>query len=143
MQQYERKETILCTFDKGSPKITAYEIHEWIYNKLQLDTEDVVTLQIDGPKRQVFIKTKHSKVVEDMINRTKGELMYVHDSGETSRVIISQAGLGRRNVRIANLPPEMPGEIIRKHMENTAQLRRYRRKNGPQYIDIMSIMVYA
>ena len=56
-------------------------------------------------------------MVDDLLNRTKGELMYVHDSGETSRVIISQAGLGRRNVRIANLPPEMPGDIIRKYME--------------------------
>jgi hypothetical protein len=55
MQRYERKDTIVCTFDKRSPRITAYDIHKWMHQELHLDTDDVATLQIDGPKRQVFI----------------------------------------------------------------------------------------
>jgi hypothetical protein len=122
MQKYERKDTAVCIFDKTSHRITAYEIHEWIYNSLHLETEDVVIIQIDGPRRQVCIKTTHSTVVENLISRNKGESIYQYDSGETYKVIISQAGLGRRNVRIANLPPEMPEEIIRQHLGKYGQV---------------------
>jgi hypothetical protein len=50
MQKYERKDTIVCTFDKRSPR-TAYDVHEWIYQEIHLDTDDVATIQIDGPQR--------------------------------------------------------------------------------------------
>ena len=122
MQKYERKDTDVCIFDKTSPRITAYEIHEWIYNNLHLETEDVVTIQIDGPRRQVYIKTTHATVVEQLLLRTKGESIYEYDSGERYKVIINQAGLGRRNVRVANLPPEMPEEIIRQHLRKYGQI---------------------
>jgi hypothetical protein len=122
MQKYERKDTAVCIFDKASPRITAYEIHEWIYTNLHLETEDVVTIQIDGPRRQVYIKTTHATVVEKLLLRTKGESIYEYDSGERYKVIINQAGLGRRNVRVANLPPEMPEEIIRQHLRKYGQI---------------------
>jgi hypothetical protein len=47
----ERRETIVCFFDKTSPKISAYDIHEWIYATLQLPEEDVNIVQVDGPSR--------------------------------------------------------------------------------------------
>jgi hypothetical protein len=116
MQRFDRKDTIVCTFDKRSPRVTAYDIHEWIHQELHLDTEDVATIQIDGPKRQVFIKTTRTQLVEDIILRTNGESVYAHDTGEISRISICPAGLGRRNARIANLPPEMPMDIIKEQM---------------------------
>jgi hypothetical protein len=133
MQKYEKKDTAVCIFDKNSPRITAYEIQEWIYNSLHSEKEDVVTIQIDGP-RQVFIKTTHSMVMEDLISRTKGESTYEYDSGETYKVI-SQAGLGRRNVRIANLPPEMPE--YNKTTKKYGQVATIKKKNGQAYIGIM------
>jgi hypothetical protein len=39
-----------------SPKITAYDVHEWIYTELQLSDDDVVMVQMDGPCRCVYIK---------------------------------------------------------------------------------------
>ena len=41
------KDTIVCMFDKEIPRITAYDILEWIYQKLRLEPEDVATIQID------------------------------------------------------------------------------------------------
>ena len=55
-------------------------------------------------------------MVEDIISRTNEETVYAHETGEISKVNISPAGLGKRNVRIANLPPKMPMEIIKEHM---------------------------
>jgi hypothetical protein len=116
MSRHEKKDTIVCSFDKTSPKITAYEIHEWIHARLHIELENVSTIQIDGPKRQVYIKVKQAKIVEDIINRTQGTTEYEHDTGEVSKVMISQAGLGRRIVRVANLPPELSTEVILQYM---------------------------
>lgn len=103
-------------FDKHSPRITAYEIHEWIYQKLQLNQEDVTTIQIEGPTRQVYIKTAQNKTIEDLMNKTQGETTYEHANEVTSKVQLGFAGLGKRNITIANLPPEMPNEVIRTYL---------------------------
>ena len=44
-----------------------------------------------------------------------GEVEYMHENGEITTVTITLAGLRRRQVRIANLPPELPNEIIKEH----------------------------
>ena len=116
MWQQERQDTIVCTFDKNSPKISAFDIHEWIYTKLKLESEDVNTLQVDGPRRQVFIKVNKPTLIDEILNITQGESSYQHDTGEISKVTISQAGLGKRIVRVANLPPELKNEDIRQYM---------------------------
>jgi len=54
----ERKNTITCSSDPQSPRITAYEIHKWLYEKLKIPGDGVAMIEIDGPKRQVFIKLK-------------------------------------------------------------------------------------
>ena len=116
MQRYDRKDTIVCSFEKHSPRISAYEIHEWIHRELKLDTEEVEAIQIDGVHRQVFIKMTNAKTVDNIISRTKGEVDYAHETGEISKVTIGPAGLGKRSIRIANLPPEMPKDIIKEYM---------------------------
>ena len=45
-----------------------------------------------------------------------GEVEYMHENGEITKVTITLAGLGRRQVRIDNLPPELPKEIIKEHL---------------------------
>jgi hypothetical protein len=50
----ERQNTLVCNFDMRSPRISAFHIHEWIFETLQLAEEDLS--MIDGPKRQVYIK---------------------------------------------------------------------------------------
>jgi hypothetical protein len=54
--EMERQNTIVCLFDKSSPKISEFDIHEWIYETLNLPEDDVQMVQMDGPSRQVFIK---------------------------------------------------------------------------------------
>jgi hypothetical protein len=43
----ERHNTAVCAFETQSPKITAFEIHEWIYESLRLPEADVTMAQID------------------------------------------------------------------------------------------------
>jgi hypothetical protein len=44
------RETAVRSFDKTSPKISEYGIHDWLYNQLHIEEKDVTTIQIDGQK---------------------------------------------------------------------------------------------
>ena len=50
----EGRNTIVCTFDSGSPRISALEIHEWVRAVLRIPEQKVNMIQIDGIKRQVY-----------------------------------------------------------------------------------------
>jgi len=52
----ERQNTLVCAFDQHSPRITAYDIHEFIYDTLCLREDEVAMIQIDDPRRHVYTK---------------------------------------------------------------------------------------
>jgi hypothetical protein len=109
----ERHNTLVCTFDPTSPRITAHDIHEWIYEALRIPEGDVHMIQIDGIRRQVFIKLTNSDKVAAVL-RDKGEQVeYKYPTGEVSFVSLAMAGMGTKRVRVANLPPEVPDETLR------------------------------
>jgi len=66
-----RQKTIICCFDPRSPHITAFQIHERIYRKIHLDEEDILMIQTDGTRRQVFIRFKHSMRLHNVMIATK------------------------------------------------------------------------
>jgi hypothetical protein len=57
----ERQNTLTCVFDLKIPRVSAFENHEWIHDQLRIPQQEVQMLQIDGPRRQVFIKIKQCK----------------------------------------------------------------------------------
>jgi hypothetical protein len=71
----ERKTTLVCIFDQRSPKISAYDIHEWINDKLKLDEPDIQTIQVDGPRRQVYIKFYSEETMKEILRGTTGTKM--------------------------------------------------------------------
>jgi hypothetical protein len=108
---------MICTFERVNTRITAIEIHEWIHEKMEIPGQEVLMIQIDGTKRQVYIKVRMQEVIDNIITRTKGALKYAHKEGILSTVKIGIAGLGGRRIRIANLPPEMPRMTIIRALE--------------------------
>jgi hypothetical protein len=64
----ERQNTIVCMFDIKSPRISAFNIHEWIFETLKLVVEDLYMIQIDGPRRHVYIKFKIAEQVHTVLN---------------------------------------------------------------------------
>jgi hypothetical protein len=109
----ERQKTLTCVFDQKSPRVSAFEIHEWIHDQLRIQEHEVQMLQIDGPRRQVFIKMKQCNELHRIMQETNGLKEYKHSNGEISQVRIEMAGLGTKHIRIANLPQEVPEEPIR------------------------------
>jgi hypothetical protein len=77
----ERQNTIVCAFDLESPPISAYEIHEWIYEQMSLQEKDVLMVQIDRPKRHVYIKFRDDSRMQDVLYSTRGQVEYRHTNG--------------------------------------------------------------
>jgi len=51
----ERLNTVACTFVPASPRITAYDIHQWINNTLRIPEQTDSLIQTDFIRRPVFI----------------------------------------------------------------------------------------
>jgi len=96
--------TAKCAFDLKNPSISAYEIHEWIFAQIALNDTEVTMAQIDGPKRHVYINFRDKNRKEDVFHITGGQIEYRHTNGEISIVRIGTPGMGKRRLRIANLP---------------------------------------
>lgn len=142
----DRNNTLVCSFIKDSPRVSAIDIHEWIHDKLRLREQDVTLVQIDGIRGQVTVKVSDTEILETLIDTTKGTVSYERDEGMVSHMRIAMAGLGRR-VRIANLPPEMSktlitecighyGEVLDIQEEKWSGAYRYKVCNG-----ILNVMV--
>lgn len=86
----------MCTFDPTSPCITAYDIHEWIRDVLKIPEHAATMTQIDGTKRQVYIKVTDKTSVQALLRDTKGQAEYKHLTGELSLVSITVAGMGTK-----------------------------------------------
>jgi hypothetical protein len=109
----KHQNTIVCTFELNSPKITAFEIHESIHNTLRIPEHDVTMIQVDGIERPVFIKMINNNSVQKILKETNGEAKYKHHSGEMSTVGVDVSGLGTKRIRVANLPPEVPDTVLK------------------------------
>jgi len=90
----DRKNTLVCFFDMRSPRISAYHIHESIHDNLHLEEEDIRTLQIDGPRRRVYIKFHSELRLQEILHDTNGQLGFHNDNGELSKVTIEIANAG-------------------------------------------------
>jgi hypothetical protein len=64
-------------------------------------------VQIEGPKRQVYVKFKEKGWMEDVLLTTRGQVDYKHTNGEIFHFRMSSAVLWLQRVRIANQPPEV------------------------------------
>jgi len=128
----DRQNTIVCVFDPQSPRITVFQIHEWIHERLHLPQLDVRIIHIDGPRRSVYIKLATSEQSFAVVQKTAGNVEYRHDSGELSTVQIELAGMGTRRIRIANLPSAAPDRAIRDKLSIYGDVKEIREETWPR-----------
>lgn len=122
---------MMCAYKKDSPRISAIDICDWIHTKIQFPV-----VQIDGIRRHVYIKLRDPRILEDAIAQNNGALTYEHHKGVVSNVAVSMASLGKRRIRIANLPPELRAATIHRIMGKYGTVHEIGRKGSPPRIDI-------
>jgi len=114
---------------------------------MRLAEEDIRAIQVDGPRRRVYIKFTKEDRMKDVLQGTNGLLEFRHDNGEISQVRIEHAGMGTRKVRVAGLPPEVKehsikeclsnyGDIVSIRDELWAAAYRYKVYNGIRIVEI-------
>ena len=141
----ERRNTLLCCFNPASPRITVFDIHEWIHSQLQVTEHSVSMIQIDGIRRQAYIKFIEISFVHDILRATNRETIYKHLTGEITAMRLMVAGMGLKRFRLANLPPEVSHSNIRAAMsqfgnvqdiqeETWAKHYRYNVSNGVKIV---------
>ena len=108
----ERNHTMVCIFDPTSPRISAYEIHEWIHDQLQVSEQSLTMIQIDGTKRNVFLNFVCDTYIQNILQSTNGSVEYRHVTGQISIVYLEVADMGIWGIRIANLPPQVTERSI-------------------------------
>jgi hypothetical protein len=128
----ERQNTLVCTFDPLSPRISVYEIHKWIHEQPHVAEATVTMIQIDGPRRQVFIKFVDLQYVQEILQTTKVQSEYKHSKGEISLVRIEVAGMVARRLCIANLPPAIDEGTIRAVLAQYSEIRDIREEKWPK-----------
>jgi hypothetical protein len=74
---------------------------------LHLHEDDIRMIQIDGPRRKVYIKFINNERIMAVLQPIRGPLEYHHDTGEMSMENVETAGMGIRHFRVANMPPEV------------------------------------
>jgi hypothetical protein len=80
---------------------------------MNLIEDDLSMIQIDGLRRCVYIKFVTSAGMLKVLQDTIGTLEYRHDNGEQSYVKIEIGGMDTRDIRLANLLPEIHDRVIK------------------------------
>jgi len=68
----DRRNTIVCKFDMQSPRISAYDIHEWIFTQLRIEEDEVLMVQIDDIQRVVYVKLQREQRLTQLLQTTQG-----------------------------------------------------------------------
>lgn len=119
----DRQNTIVCCFDTRCLRETAFQIHEWIYEKLHLEEKHICMIKIGNTRRQVFIKFMNSTRLHSVLTETNGQLEFKYDNGEHTHVMLELAGMGMPKIRIANLPPEVNDRMIKDALVKYGEVR--------------------
>jgi hypothetical protein len=119
----EMQNAIVCRFEPRSPRISAFQIQEWIYENLKLEEADISMIQIDGTRRQVFIKFTNTSRMIEVLSEKNGGIEFKHDIGEISQVMIEIVGMGMRKIRIPNLPPDVQISQIKEGLGKYGEVR--------------------
>jgi hypothetical protein len=90
---------------------------------MHLHEYEVAMIQIDGGKRQVFVKLHDYKRMSDILESTQGEGEFRHNNGEMSVVRKEAAGLGTKRVSLTNISPEVPDSVLKTALERYGQVK--------------------
>jgi hypothetical protein len=76
----------------------------------------------------------------EILQDTRGKLIFGHDTGEQSYVTMEIGGMGTREIRIATLPPEIHDCVIKETRSKYGEVTEIKEDNGQKLTVIKSLM---
>lgn len=112
MNKVIRQNTLKAAFDKDKPRPSALDIHRWMDEVLHVPADKLEALQLVGKHNAVFIKLSDKVTFERLLNLNKGQHEYTMENDIKTTVTITDASTECIQVRVLNLPPELPNDKI-------------------------------
>lgn len=127
-QMPPRKCTLRFEFDKSTRNVqpSSLEIHEWIVHVIGITTDHVHTAYYDTELYCFFVKLLNPVFLEKILQKHGGKADYRHRDGSVSTVLISNADIEYKNVRVFNLPPEVDNCYLRDVLSKYGQVKQIR-----------------
>jgi len=83
-----------------------------MFAQMFITQQDITIVHIDEPKGKAYIKFHDIRRTEDVLKLTRGRVEYRSNKGEIAIANIKAEGLGKRQVPITHLLPEMSDEVL-------------------------------
>jgi hypothetical protein len=119
----ERQHKIVCAFYHHSPRVSAHDMHGWVYETLHLQASELLMIQTDGPLRYIYIKFRDPQRMQVLLTEIQGQGDFRYENGEISKVRIEAVGLCVRRVKLANLPPEVADRTLKMALGAYGEIR--------------------
>lgn len=108
-----RLNTIVFCFPAEVERPKAIEVHRFLKTTVNLSPQDVLCIQLDAQVKRFFVKLSSSERCEAIVSRLGGEYPFKLADGSDVIVVARHAsGLGRRVVRVFDVPYEAPNTAI-------------------------------
>lgn len=117
MEIYNRINTLRVKFDITATRPSALEVHDFVADTLHLTADQVDTLQLIARDRAVYIKLISVVLMERLLEKYAGSAVFTYANGERTPVTVEKATGNTTTVRVFDLPPEIPNEVLRQHLE--------------------------
>lgn len=125
---YPRKNTIKAAFDKSTTRPSALDIHRWAVKQLEINVDQVEALQLIGPENAVYIKLVSQSLYEKILLQHEGTHAVTLSSGIQTTVTVSEGGGELQNVRVFNVPLEVPDEKISQALNGYGKVHKIHRE---------------
>lgn len=113
MDIYRRVNTVKITFDKAAQRPSALDVHKYVSGTLNVTVDQLEALQLLGPENAVYVKLISQSIYEKVLRQHEGVSQITFASGVRSTVTIGPAGFDAVQVRVFNLPMELPNDKLK------------------------------
>lgn len=111
-----RQNTVVFIFpSEAESRPKAIDVHRFLKTQVKLPATDVLCIQMDATVKRFFVKLSSIQKCDEVIGHQGGKYPFTYPEGQTVQLTARySSGLGRRVVRVFDIPLEAPDSDISK-----------------------------